>query len=472
MAVTIDGAVPLTQPLVRGSLPGPESRRLLAQQDSREANTRTYPRRIPIAIKRAQGAFVEDVDGNVFIDFLMGAGALGLGHNHPEVAAAVRDQLDVLSHGLDFPTPVKDEFTAAHLGMLPAAIRDRMLLQFCGPTGADAVEAAVKLCKHATGRTDVVAFQGSYHGCTHAGTALSGDVGAKERFGDLVPGIHFAPFPYCYRCPLGLRPTSCETNCAHYVENILTDPLSGVRRPAAVIIELIQGEGGAIAAPQDFVHRLRAVTRRLDIPLIVDEIQSGCGRTGTWFSFEQYDIEPDVILSSKAIGAGLPLSIMFYDERLDVWPPGSHIGTFRGNQLAFAAGVALLRVMDRDGVLDNVLDQSEFLLDGLAHLELELGIVGNVRGRGLLLGIELVDPATGRQSRAVATEVQRRLLQQGLLIEVVGRDDAVVKLLPPLNLDRPTAALALRLLTDCLRAVDAEWVSTGLGPVDQELVHP
>jgi diaminobutyrate-2-oxoglutarate transaminase len=460
------------EPVVRGPLPGPESRRLLDQQDRRESKTRTYPRRIPIAIKRAQGAFVEDVDGNVFIDFLMGSGAVGLGHNHPAVVAAVREQLDLLSHGLDFPTPIKEEFTTAHLAMLPAAIRERMRIQFCGPTGADAVEAAIKLCKYATGRTDVVAFQGSYHGCTHAGLALSGDVGNKERFGDLMPGVHFAPYPYCYRCPLGLRPTSCETNCAHYLENILTDPHSGVRRPAAVIIELVQGEGGAIAAPEDFVRRLRSITRQLDIPLVVDEIQSGCGRTGTWFSFEQYDVEPDVILSSKGIGAGLPLSVMFFDERLDVWPSGSHIGTFRGNQLAFAASVAALKVVDRDGVLDNVLEQSEFLLEGLAPLELELGIVGNVRGRGLLLGIELVDPATGRQSGTIAGEVQRRLLQEGLLIEIVGRDDAVIKLLPPLTLDRPTAAMALRILVDCLRAVEAEWTASSFDQMDQELVLP
>jgi diaminobutyrate-2-oxoglutarate transaminase len=461
-----------TRPMVRGPLPGPESRRLLDQQDRHESNARTYPRRIPIAIKRAHGAFVEDVDGNVFIDFLMGAGAVGLGHNHPDIVDAVREQLEVFSHGLDFPTPIKDEFTTAHLAMLPAAVRDQMRIQFCGPTGADAVEAAIKLCKYATGRTDVIAFQGSYHGCTHAGVALSGDVGNKERFGDLVPGVHFAPYPYCYRCPLGLRPTSCETNCAHYVENVLTDPHSGVRRPAAVIIELVQGEGGAITAPYDFVRRLRTITRELDVPLIVDEIQSGCGRTGTWFSFEHYDIEPDVILSSKAIGAGLPLSVIFYHERLDVWPSGSHIGTFRGSQLAFAASVAALRVIERDGLLDNVVDQSAFLLDGLGPLELELGIVGDVRGSGLLLGIELVDPATGRQSGTIASEVQRRLLEQGLLIEVVGRDDAVVKLLPPLTLDRPTAAMALRILTDCLRAVDAKWTTAECDRADPELVLP
>ncbi|HEV7888655.1 MAG TPA: diaminobutyrate--2-oxoglutarate transaminase family protein [Acidimicrobiales bacterium] len=458
------------RPLVNGPLPGPESRRLLAEQDRHESNTRTYPRRIPIAIKQAQGAFVEDVDGNVFIDFLMGAGALGLGHNHPAVVAAVRQQADVLSHGLDFPTPIKDEFTKAHLAMLPAVLRDRMRMQFCGPTGADAVEAAIKLCKFATGRTEVVAFQGSYHGCTHAGLALSGDTTAKERFGALMPGVHFAPFPYCYRCPLGLRPTSCDTNCAHYLENVLTDPQSGIAKPAAVIIELVQGEGGAIAAPVDFVRRLRAVTRSLDIPLILDEIQSGCGRTGTWFSFETYGIEPDVILSSKAIGAGLPLSVVFFDKRLDVWPSGSHIGTFRGSQLAFAAGVAALRVVQSDGVLDNVVRQGRFLLDGLASLKGELAIVGDVRGRGLLLGVEIVDPATNRQSGAIARHVQQRLLERGLLIEVVGRDDAVIKLLPPLTLDRATATVALEILTHCLRAVDAEWAGEADAQADEELV--
>jgi diaminobutyrate-2-oxoglutarate transaminase len=372
------------------------------------------------------------------------------------VVAAVREQLDVFAHGLDFPTPVKDEFTSAHLAMLPASMRDHMRVQFCGPTGADAVEAAVKLAKFYTDRTDVLAFQGSYHGCTHAGVALSGDVGAKSRFGDLVPGIHFLPYPYCYRCPLGLRPTTCEVNCAHYIENVLSDPQSGVRRPAAVIIELVQGEGGAIPAPRDFVQRLRTVTDALDIPLIVDEVQSGCGRSGTWFAFEQYGIEPDVILASKALGAGLPLSVVFYHERMDVWPSGSHIGTFRGNQLGFAASLAALRVVQDDDVLGNVRRQSAYLLDQLARLELELGIVGDVRGLGLLLGLEMVDPLSGARSGDIAAEVQGRLLHRGLLVEVAGRDDAVVKLLPPLNLDDATAAMAVEILVDVLRAVDAD----------------
>jgi diaminobutyrate-2-oxoglutarate transaminase len=446
----------LLRPHVSGPLPGPESKRLLDAQDRREANTRTYPRRIPIAVKRANGAYLEDVDGNVFIDFLMGAGALSLGHNHPDVVDAVRRQLDVFAHGLDFPTPIKDEFTSAQLSMLPAAMRDRMRIQFCGPTGADAVEAAVKLAKFATGRTDVLAFQGSYHGCTHAGVALGGDVGLKGRFGDLVPGIHFMPFPYCFRCPLGLSPTTCDTNCASFIDNVLNDPQSGVRKPAAVIIELVQGEGGAVPAPVEFVQRLRAMTAELDIPLIVDEVQSGCGRSGTWFAFEQYGIEPDVILASKALGAGVPVSIVLYDERLDVWPSGSHIGTFRGNQLGFAAGVAALDVVNRDNVLANVQAQSEYLLDRLGPLELELGIVGSVRGVGLMLGIELVDPATGRHSGAAAAAAQRRLLRRGLIVEVAGREDSVIKLLPPLTLDRPTAALAVDILVEVLREVDAE----------------
>jgi diaminobutyrate-2-oxoglutarate transaminase len=447
----------LTGPMVRTAVPGPRSRELLARQDEREASSRTYPRRLPIGIARAEGPFVEDVDGNVFIDFLMGAGALGLGHNHPDVVAAVAGQLQTLTHGLDFPTPIKDEFTTAHLGRLPASMRDRTRIQFCGPTGVDAVEAAIKLCKHYTGRSGVVAFHGAYHGSTHAGLALTGDVANKEPVGNLMPGVQFLPFPYCYRCPLNLHPTTCETNCAHYVENVLTDPQSGVARPAAVLIELVQAEGGVVAAPVDFVRRLRGVTRELDIPLIVDDVQAGCGRTGTWFSFEQYDIEPDVVLSSKALGGmGMPISMVLYDERLDVWPAGSHVGTFRGNQLAFAASVAALGVMDRERVLDNVVEQGRFLLGQLEPLVAELGVVGEVRGRGLLLGIELVDPLTGHRSGELAREVQRRSLERGLIVEIVGRDDAVVKLLPPLNVTRATAATAAAILVDCLRAVDQE----------------
>ena len=199
-------------------------------------------------------------------------------------------------------------------------MRDRMKVHFCGPTGANAVDAAIKLCKTATGRGDVVSFQGGFHGSSHAAMALTGLVAQKAPIANGVPGRALLPVLVLRRCPLGLRRDSCETNCVALLERALRDPNGGIARPAAVILELVQGEGGVIPADRDFVRRVRALTRELDIPLVVDEVQTGCGRTGTWFAFEQYDIEPDVIVASKALsGIGQPVALIMYDERLDVW---------------------------------------------------------------------------------------------------------------------------------------------------------
>ncbi len=443
-----EAAGPLDAPLVQTPIPGPRSAEYLARQAAHESNARSYPRNLPIAIKRGAGSYVEDMDGNVFIDFLAGAGALPLGHSHPEVVEAVQRQVGLLAMALDFPTEPKDEFTSTQLSVLPEAMRGRTKIQFCGPTGANAVDAALKLCKTATGRTDIVAFHGAFHGSSHSAMALTGLVSQKEPVPNSMSGVHFFPYPSTQHCALGGDPDTVGVRCLEYFERALKDPLGGIAKPAAVILEVVQGEAGAVVAPKDFVQGVRRVTRELDIPMIVDEVQTGWGRTGTWWAFEQYDIEPDVILASKAIGGiGLPVAIILYDERLDVWAPGAHSGTFRGNQLGFAAGVEAARIMKRDGVLDNVRDQGAYALGALEALEREYEIVREVRGSGLMLGIEIADP-TGQNSGGLARAIQRAVLERGLIVELGGRNGAVVRLLPPLNVTRRTLDQALEILRE------------------------
>lgn len=445
----------VTQPHVDGDLPGPRSAEYLARQESRESNARVYPRQLPIAIEEGFGSFVRDVDGNVFLDFLTGAGVLSLGHNHPELVEAVTEQLGHLTHALDFPTPAKDAFTEAQLGMLPPGMRDRMKVHFCGPTGANAVEAAMKLCKTATGRGDIISFQGGYHGGSHAAMALSGVVAQKRPVPNGMPGVHFFPYSYCARCPLGLHPDTCATNCVGLLENALRDPGGGIPLPAAVVLEMVQGEGGIVLARKDFVRRIRELTRELDIPLVVDEVQTGCGRTGTWFAFEQYDIEPDVIIASKALGGiGAPVAIIMYDERLDVWAPGAHTGTFRGNQLAFAAGVAAVRIVRRDKLLANVRRRGAQLERRLAGLR-EHPWVRELRGVGLMRGIEFADPEDGRPAAELARQVQANALRRGLIVELGGRADAVVRLMPPLNVTARVIDTACAILLDAVEASGA-----------------
>jgi diaminobutyrate-2-oxoglutarate transaminase len=446
MTLIDDSTMMMTRPSVRGDLPGPRSAELLARQEHRESNARSYPRHLPIALAEASGSFVRDADGNVFIDFLAGAGVLSLGHNHPELVAAMTGQLTRITHGLDFPTEAKDAFTDAQLSMLPAAMREKMKLHFCGPTGANAVDAAIKLCKTATGRGDIISFQGGFHGSSAAAMALTGLVDQKQPVANGMPGVHFFPYSYCSRCPLGLTRDTCTTNCAYYLERSLQDSNGGVARPAAVILELVQGEGGVIPARRSFVRRVREITRELGIPLVVDEVQTGCGRTGTWFAFEQYDIEPDVIVASKALsGVGAPVALIMYDKRLDVWAPGAHTGTFRGNQLAFIAGVEAIRVVKRDDILGNVRRRGLQIGDRLSGLRAEPW-VREVRGAGLMWGVELADPADGRPATELARAVQANALRRGLIIEVGGRDDCVVRLLPPLNVTAKVVDLACSIL--------------------------
>ncbi|WP_116215159.1 aspartate aminotransferase family protein [Streptomyces olivoreticuli] len=441
-----------TEPHVDGALPGPCSTELLDRQQRRESNARTYSRHLPIALAEGSGSFVEDVDGNVFIDFLTGAGVLSLGHNHPELVRAVTTQLGLLTHGLDFPTPAKDAFIEAQLSMLPAPMRDRVKMHFCGPTGANAVEAAIKLCKIATGRGDIVSFQGGFHGSTHATLSLSGLLAQKRNVPNSMPGVHFFPYSSCARCPVGLAPDTCATNCVEYLERSLRDSNGGVPLPAAVLLEMVQGEGGIVPARADFVRRVRELTRELDIPLVVDEVQTGCGRTGTWFAFEQYDIEPDVIVASKALsGIGTPIAVIIYDAKLDTWAPGAHIGTFRGNQLAFAAGTEAVRIVRRDDILGNVRRRGEQIADRLTAL-LVNPWVHEVRGRGLMWGIELADPTTGRPASAFAAEVQSRALRGGLIVELGGRDDCVVRIMPPLNVEADVVDTACSILVDAVEA--------------------
>ena len=364
---------------------------LLARQAERESNARTYPRGIPLAIERASGVEVFGVDGRRFLDFFAGAGVLALGHNHPRVVDAVAGQLGRFVHGLDFPSPARDDLTTELFATLPDSLRDQVKVHFCAPTGSDAVEAAIKLCKRATGRRGVVAFSGAYHGMTAGALSVTSLNEVKERVPPLMPEVAFTPYGYCHRCAANLVPATCGVACAALFESLLSDTHSGVPRPAATIMEFVQGEGGSIVPPRDFVARVRTATLAANVPLIADEIQAGFGRTGRFWAFEHFDVVPDVIVISKALGGiGLPIAAIVYKKQLDVWEPGTHIGTFRGHQLAMAAGAAALRVFREDRVLDNVRARGDQLFRALR--EIRSPAISEVRGLGLMVGIDSRTP--------------------------------------------------------------------------------
>lgn len=412
---------------------------ILERQALRESNARSYPRRLPLALAEGRGIYLRDTAGQLYIDCLAAAGTLALGHHHAAIAAAIQRALaeGLPLQTLDLATPVKDRFVSVLFDLLPGTIAGRAKIQFCGPSGADAVEAAIKLAKTATGRHSVIAFSGAYHGMTQGALSLMGNLEPKQPLGPLLPGVQFLPFPQLKRCPLGLGGEAGIDANLKLLDTLLTDPESGVTKPAAVIVEAVQGEAGALPAPVRWLRGLRAVTRRHGIALILDEVQAGMGRTGKCFAFEHAGIEPDVIVLSKAIGGGLPLSVLIYDEALDTWQPGAHAGTFRGNQFAMAAGTAMMEILRGERLGAHAESMGNRLCAALAGLDSPL--VGEVRGQGLMLGVEIVDPkgeldALGNRplDGARARALQRACLQRGLILEVGGRHSATLRFLPPL----------------------------------------
>lgn len=406
-----------------------------------ESEVRLYCRTFPAVFDRAKGAELHAEDGRVFIDFFCGAGALNYGHNPDFIKRRILDYLDCdgVAHGLDMHTVAKREFLHA---FADTVLRPRGLdykVQFCGPTGTDAVEAALKLARMVTGRPGVVAFSGAYHGMSRGSLAVTGSRRARRAGGVHGQDVTFVPFE---DGPFG------AFDSIAFLERLLADPSSGVELPAAVIVEPVQMEGGVYPATAGWLRRLRALTERHGILLILDEIQVGCGRTGTFFCFEQAGIVPDIVTVSKSIsGYGLPLALTLFRRELDIWEPGEHTGTFRGNQLAFVAATAACDLWRQAPFHAGLLAGAERMARfGREATALEPAVA--VRGRGMVLGIDF--GAAGGPERA--GRVQRYAFDHGLVVERCGRHDEVIKLMPPLTIDGGLLDRGLGVLHDALSA--------------------
>ncbi len=426
---------------VRQPATDPNNKAYLERQSETESNARSYPRKLTFAIQRAKGIYIKDVDDNVYYDCLAGAGALALGHNHPVVQNAIREQLDndLPMLTLDITTPVKEAFVEEILDSLPAEFAKNAKIQFCSPAGTDAVEAAIKLVKIATGRKIMMAFHGGYHGMSNGALSMMGNLGSKSKINGLMPDVHFLPYPYTYRSPMGDNGDQCSELCSNYIETILTDDESGITKPAGIILEAVQGEGGKIPAPAEFLQRLRKITEEQDIPLIIDEVQTGLGRTGKMFAFEHAGIIPDVVVLSKALGGSLPMAVIVYNKKLDVWTPGSHAGTFRGNQLAMATGTATIKYIKENKLTDNAAKMGDLFKQLLGEIQKEKPCLGDIRGKGLMLGVEIVNPLgtnlqAGKPPRyeQLSRRIQAECFSRGLILEIGGRQSSVLRFMPPL----------------------------------------
>jgi diaminobutyrate-2-oxoglutarate transaminase len=440
-------------PSIKSTPPGPKSKEYLDYQSSHEGSAVSYSKGMPMAIERAKGATVEDVDGNLYVDFFGGAGVMNVGHSNPAVVQAVTKQIGELTHALDFPTPSRRKLIEKLSPLLPEKLSR---LSFGGPTGSDAVESAVKLAKYNTKRQPIIAFEGSYHGMTTGALSLTSGRHFREPFLPLAPEVHFVPYAYCYRCPFNQTPDKCGLECAQYVEHVLEDPHSGVAQPAAIIVEPIQGEGGTIVPPPQFIPRIREICDKHEVVMIADEVQSGFCRTGKMFACEHTRTVPDIMTMSKALGGiGLPISGIAYQEKLNTWPAAQHIGTFRGNVAAYAGGAAALEFMVSTNLADHASKLGERMLASLKGLEKDSPILGEVRGKGLMLGVEFVkDKATKEPAPESARSVRSACHRRGLLIEIGGHYNNVARFLPPLVLTEELAQKGLAIFADTVKEVE------------------
>jgi diaminobutyrate-2-oxoglutarate transaminase len=440
-------------PLIKVTPPGPESQRYLKFQAEHESSAVSYSRGMPMALKRARGATIEDVDGNVYIDLFGGAGVMAVGHANPRVVEAAKAQIDQVTHTLDIPNPARLALDQVLLKVLP---RELSRLFYGGPTGSDAIEQALKLVRYNTRRVPLVVFQGCYHGMTAGALSITSATSHKEGLLPLTSEVHYVPYAYCYRCVFGRQPETCALECARYLEHVLEDPHAGVCKPAAVVAEPMQGEGGSIVPPDGFMAEVRRICDKYDVLLICDEIQSGLGRTGRMFSFEHSGIVPDVVTISKALGGlGFPISAIAYREKLNTLPPGKSIGTFRGNMIAFAAGAEALSFMLEEQVCEHALKLGEKVLGWLKELERQSPIVGEARGRGLLLGVEFVKDKAGKEPAPEYAKKARTLChQRGVMIEVGGHYDNVARFLPPLIITEKLIRKAVDIFCEAVREIE------------------
>jgi len=405
-----------------------------------ESSVRSYCRSFPAVFTSAHGATMVDTTGRRFIDFLAGAGTLNYGHNNPVIKRKLIEYIasDGIMHSLDLHTSAKHKFIETLYDVILKPRKLDYKVAFPGPTGANAVELSLKIARLATGRQGVVAFTNAYHGMSQGALAVSGTRSKREGAGMLLSGVSRLPFDGY----MG------EIDTAELLEKMLEDAGSGLDTPAAIIVETVQGEGGLNVASARWMRRIAQIASRHGIVLIVDDIQAGCGRTGTFFSFESLDITPDIVCLSKALGGiGLPLSLVLMRPDLDVLSPGQHNGTFRGNNLAFVAGAAALdfwRTPSFERAVKSTGDKVRERLDAIVARYPEHGT--HVRGRGLLVGLSWTDPT-------IAGRVSQHAYARGLIIETSGAKNQVLKFLPPLTISEAELEKGLAIVEDAVAAV-------------------
>ncbi|MCR4729057.1 MAG: diaminobutyrate--2-oxoglutarate transaminase [Lachnospiraceae bacterium] len=412
--------------------------------EENESSVRSYCRKYPVVFEKAKGSYIYDGEGNGYLDFLAGCGALNYGHNNDEIKGAVIDYLagDNISHAMDMYTEAKAEFIETFRTQILDKRNLKYKIMFCGSTGTNAVEAALKLCRKNKKRSNIIAFMGAFHGMTLGSLALTTDRTSRDGAGVSLDNVTFIP----YESGLHTKIDSID-----YLENILLDDHSGIEKPAAVVVETVQAEGGIYVASVEWLKRLEKLCRDNDILLVVDDIQVGCSRTGTFFSFERAGIKPDMVTLSKSIGGyGFPMSLLLIRDELDIWKPAEHNGTFRGNQVAFVAAKKAIEYNVNHDLNADVRRKGGIVKDFFEKNLLPLNSKINLRGIGLIWGVDFGALENGGE---IAHKIADKCFEKKMIIERAGRGDSVVKLLPPLTITDEELLKGLNIILEATKEV-------------------
>jgi 4-aminobutyrate aminotransferase len=437
-------------PNIKTKLPGPKAQRVL-EGDARYLSP-SYTRSYPLVAKRGHGAVIEDVDGNEFLDFSSGIAVTSTGHCHPEVVAAIQKQAAELIHmsGTDFyyENMITLAERLAKIAPMPGPVR-----VYYGNSGTEAVEAAMKLARYHTKRQGIIAFYGAFHGRTMGALSLTASkVQQRRRFMPVVPGVAHVPYPDVYRRPEGMSEAAYIKECVSFIEDRVFKTIMPPEECAAIFIEPIQGEGGYVPAPKEFMQELRRICDQHGILLVADEVQSGAGRSGKWWAIEHTGVQPDIVTIAKGIASGMPLGITMTRADIMDWVPGSHASTFGGNPVCIEAALATLNVLEREGVR-NAAGMGDRIMQRTRSWVEKHPIVGDVRGRGLMIGVEIVKD---KKSRMRAHDERDRIVElafeRGVLY--LGAGENSIRIAPPLVVSAEQVEIALDVLEECIGIVE------------------
>jgi 4-aminobutyrate aminotransferase len=433
---------PRDYPRIVVSPPGPKAEQVVARD--KEWTSTCYIKEYPLVVARGRGVMVEDVDGNRYLDFMAGIAVSSTGYGHPKVVAAVKEAADRFLHicGSDFYYEGMATLCERLAKLAPGSSKKRVFLT---NSGTEATEAAIKLARHASRRTAIIAFRGAFHGRTTGAVTLTSSKARQHAgFGPLLPDVHHVPYAYRYRCQFCAGEPACNRGCIDVIEQDLFTRHLDPRDVAAIFVEPIQGEGGYIVPPPGYLADLRALCDRHGILLVADEVQSGIGRTGKMFACEHEDVEPDILLTAKGLGSGMPIGAMVAKESITTWESGSHGSTFGGNPVCCAAALTTLDLVE-GGLMANAGRMGERLLTGACRLAAKHARIGDVRGRGLMVGMEFVKSRETREpAPAVVQELVQRSFRQGLLL--LGAGKSSLRLAPPLVVDETDIDTALGMI--------------------------